>query len=97
MALRIYVEAEGGGKVEGGPGIKKQIFVKKTTSAYIYSTLHCVFDIVSHIWETVSQDLIKALFLNLFYLCTAHDHRFLKIISNRLSQTTIFLVKGTQA
>jgi hypothetical protein len=29
MALRIYVEAEGGGKVEGGPGIKKQIFVKK--------------------------------------------------------------------
>jgi hypothetical protein len=25
MALRIYVEAEGGGKVEGGPGIKKQV------------------------------------------------------------------------
>ncbi len=36
---------------------------------------------------------IKALFLNLFCLCTARDHRFLKIISSRLSQTTIFLVK----
>ncbi len=37
---------------------------------------------------------IKALFLNLFYLCTAPDNRFLKIISNRLIQTTIFLIKS---
>ncbi len=42
MALRIYAEAEGGGKVEGGPGIKKQVLQKNDICVYIQYMALCI-------------------------------------------------------
>ncbi len=73
----------GGGKVEGGPGIKKYC---KKRHLRIYSMALCIWHYVAYLGDSVTRsESVLPMY------CTWP--LLLKIISNRLSQTTIFLVK----